>query len=86
MLVVGTSVLIWLLLQRQAAESDRQQMAEPLTVDLPLPPGARIEQVIPAGNRLVLMIRGVEEQQYLALVNPLTGERLSLIRAVPEPR
>jgi hypothetical protein len=83
-LVLGTGTLIWLLLERRAREAELRRDAAPVVVDLRLPAGARIEQMVLDGARLVLLLRGEEERQYLTLVNPATGERLSLIRAVPD--
>jgi hypothetical protein len=82
-LVLGTAALAWLLIRRHDQEAARPARV-PAMVDLPLPAGARIEQVVADGPRLLLLLRGPEEQQYLALVNPATGERLGLIRLVPE--
>jgi hypothetical protein len=86
-LVVGTATLVWLLVQRREA----QQAADPPSaqaamLDLPLPEGLRIEQATFDGRHAVLLLRGPDQQQYLALVNPSTGERLSLLRITAESR
>jgi hypothetical protein len=83
-LVLGTGTLVWLLVQRQKA---REAAAPPPTamLDLRLPEGLRIAQTAFDGSRLVLLLDGPDRQQYLALVNPTTGERLSLLRVVAEP-
>jgi hypothetical protein len=51
---------------------------------VPLPAGARIEQVVPAGGCLILM--GVDRtgRQFVALVDPYTGARLSLLLMNPQ--
>ena len=85
-LVAGTATLVWLLVQRR----DAQQAAGPpppalaAMLDLPLPEGLRIEQATFDGRHAVLLLRGPDQQQYLALVNPSTGERLSLLRITTE--
>jgi hypothetical protein len=54
-----------------------------LVVLIVLPAGARIDQVVVDGRRLVLL--GTDEAgQFLAVVDPVTGERLSLLRVRPE--
>lgn len=84
-LVVGTVALGWLLVQRAVSRPDRVPApAAQLAADLPLPVGSRIEQVVLDGPRLLLLLRGPEQQQYLALVNAATGERQALLRVVPE--
>jgi hypothetical protein len=51
---------------------------------LSLPAGARIEQVVVDGRRLVLLGSDQAGEQFVAVVDPLTGERLSLLRVRPE--
>ena len=48
-----------------------------------LPAGARIEQVVVDGRRLVLLGSDEAGEQFLAVVDPVTGERLSLLRVRP---
>jgi hypothetical protein len=83
-IVLGTGTLVWLLVQRQKA---REAAPPPpaAMLDLRLPEGLRIAQTAFDGSRLVLLLEGPNRQQYLALVNPTTGERLSLLRVVAEP-
>lgn len=85
MLVLGTATLIWLLMQRREAQ---QAVAPPpaqgAMLDLPLPAGLRIERAVLDGRHVLLVLRGPDQQQYLALVNPATGERLSLLRVTAE--
>lgn len=59
---------------------------EPLGVPLkvPLPGGARIEQVVPGGGCLILMGVDGAGRQFVALVDPYTGARLSLLLMNPE--
>lgn len=84
MLVVGTIALGWLLLQRAATLEGRPPAAA-VVADLPLPAGSRIEQVALDGSRLLLLVRGPQQQEYLAVVNATTGQRQALLRVVPEP-
>jgi hypothetical protein len=51
---------------------------------VPLPAGARIEQVVPGGGCLILL--GVDRagRQFVALVDPYTGARLSLLLMNPQ--
>ncbi len=51
---------------------------------LALPAGLRVEQASLDGRAALLLLQGPDQQQYLALVNPTTGERLSLLRVTPE--
>lgn len=85
LVVAGVLLLTVLLAQRATnrAEPSGPKTAGP--VDLALPAEARIEQVVLDGRNLVLLAAGRDGQQYLAVVNSLTGERLSLIRVRPEP-
>jgi hypothetical protein len=46
---------------------------------VPLPAGARIEQVVPAGGCLILLGTAGDNRQFVALVDPYTGARLSLL-------
>ena len=55
---------------------------EPLGV--PLPAGARIEQVVPGGGCLILLGVDGAGRQFVALVDPYTGARLSLLLMNPQ--
>ncbi len=90
MLVLGTATLVWLLVQRQQAQERAQALSTPASaadavIDLALPAGLRIEQASLDGRHALLLLRGPDQQQYLALVNPATGERLSLLRVGEAP-
>jgi hypothetical protein len=52
---------------------------------VPLPAGARIEQVMPGGGCLILLGVDGAGRQFVALVDPYTGARLSLLLMNPEP-
>lgn len=51
---------------------------------VPLPAGARVEQVVPAGGCLILMGVDGAGTQFVALVDPYTGARLSLLLMDPQ--
>jgi hypothetical protein len=56
---------------------------EPMGV--PLPAGAHVEQVVPGGGCLILLGIDGAGRQFVALVDPYTGARLSLLLMNPEP-
>jgi hypothetical protein len=56
--------------------------AEPMSV--PLPAGARVEQVVPNGACLILLGVDGSGRQFVALVDPFTGRRISLLLLHPE--
>ena len=80
-LVAGTILLVTLIVLR---EGDRASNVPQAPQVLRLPAGARIEQVVVDGRRLVLLGRDGAGAQFLAVVDPVTGERLSLLRVEPE--
>ena len=85
-LVLGTATLVWLLVQRHRAEEAAAPSVPPAAAmgRLALPAGLRVEQASLDGRAALLLLQGPDQQQYLALVNPTTGERLSLLRVTPE--
>jgi hypothetical protein len=80
-LVAGT-ILLAVLIAMRAGEGGPVVQQAPET--LLLPAGARIEQVVVDGRRLVLLGTDEAGEQFLAVVDPVTGERLSLLRVRPE--
>jgi hypothetical protein len=79
-LIAGTILLVVLIVLRAGADDP---IVQPAPQALFLPAGARIDQVVVDGRRLVLL--GTDEAgQFLAVVDPVTGERLSLLRVRPE--
>jgi hypothetical protein len=80
-LVAGTILLVALIAMRAGG---RDPIAQPAPQILRLPAGARIEQVVVDGRRLVLLGLDGAGTQFLAVVDPVTGERLSLLRIQPE--
>jgi hypothetical protein len=80
-LVAGTILLAVLIALRAGADDPIVQQAPQALL---LPAGAQIEQVVVDGRRLVLLGRDEGGEQFLAVVDPVTGERLSLLRVRPE--
>lgn len=79
-LVAGAILLAVLIALRAGDGSAVQQVPQTLL----LPAGAHIEQVVVDGRRLVVLGSDGAGQQFLAVVDPVTGERLSLLRVRPE--
>lgn len=98
-LVVGTVVLIVLIVLRAPKDPDAEPAAasgaaadrcsggtpSPQPLPVALPAGARIAQIVPDGNCLILMGVAGDGRQFVALVDPLTGERISLLVISPDP-
>ena len=80
-LVAGT-ILLAVLIALRAGEGDAVVQQAPQV--LLLPAGARIEQVVVDGRRMVLLGTDQAGSQFLAVIDPVTGERLSLLRVHPE--
>jgi hypothetical protein len=80
-LAAGTILLTVLIALRAGADDPIAQRAPQA---LFLPAGARIEQVVVDGRRLVLLGSDKSGEQFLAVIDPVTGERLSLLRVRPE--
>jgi hypothetical protein len=81
LLVGGTLVLATLIMQR-AGGHDRPPRGPEAALDLPR--GARVEQVVSAGQRWLLLGTDARGQQFLVEVDPRTGERMSLLWLRPE--
>jgi hypothetical protein len=80
-LVAGTILLAVLIALRAGADDPPLQQPPQALL---LPAGARIEQVVVDGRRLVLLGSDGTGAQFIAVVDPVTGERLSLLRVRPE--
>jgi hypothetical protein len=80
-LIAGTILLAVLIALRAGADDPIAQQAPQA---LFLPTGARIEQVVVDGRRLVLLGSDQTGEQFIAVVDPVTGERLSLLHVRPE--
>jgi len=55
-----------------------------IRAQLALPRGAAVIDMRLDGDGALLLLRTVEGEEYLALIDPATGRRRSLIRIVPE--
>ena len=87
-LLGGSVLLVVLIAMRAGQEPEPARSAQPVAVgpvELALPPGTRIVQTSTDGDHLVLLAEDEEGSQFLAVVDALTGERLSLIRVRAEP-
>jgi len=99
-LIVGTVVLIVMIVLRGPADrSAGPSVAAPTgptapcaggapptqPLPVPLPAGARVEQIVLGDGCLILLGVDGDGQQFVALVDPLTGQRISLLLLRPEP-
>lgn len=83
-LLVGIIMLAVMIMMRASTGDAPDRVAAPAApVDLALPAGVRVSQIVADGKRLVLLGEDREGQQYLAVVDTLSGERQSLIRLIP---
>lgn len=80
--VILLAVMIMLKASRDVEDSEAVDLPS-APIDLALPEGARVDQVIANGKRLVLLAEDADGGQYLAVVDALSGERLSLMRIIP---
>ena len=80
-LVAGT-ILLAVLIVTRARDDGAIVQRDPQA--LRLPAGARIDQVLVDGRRLVVLGTDGAGAQFLAVVDPATGERLSLLHIRPE--
>jgi hypothetical protein len=79
-LVGGTALLVALLMLRATGGP----VAGRPDVTIALPPGGRIEQVVADGQRWLLLGRDAAGQQFVAVVDARSGERLGLLWLQPE--
>ncbi|MGI9436182.1 MAG: DUF6476 family protein [Geminicoccaceae bacterium] len=83
-LLIGVVLLAVLIMLQVSGQNDQAREEGPAApVDLALPSGARITQVVADGRRLVLLAEDADGRQYLAVVDAASGERQSLIRITP---
>ena len=84
-LLIGAILLaVMIALQGFSSSTGDPPESPDAAVDLALPEGVRIGQMVVDGRRLVLLGEGPDGRQYIAVVDPETGARQSLIRLVPE--
>lgn len=84
LLVGGIIVLTAMIVMWASGGSLNLASAPAAPVDLPLPAGARVDQVVPDGERILLLGTDADGHQFLAIVDGGTGERLRLIRIRPD--
>jgi hypothetical protein len=82
LLIVGIVVLTATVVLRASGGGFDPAPAGP--VDLALPAGARVDQVVADGERILLLGSAADGGQFLAIVDLATGERLRLIRFRPD--
>lgn len=83
-LVVGTILLAALLILRATGSGEVAQVVQVADTDVALPAGARVQQVVPDGGRVILLGIDAAGRQFLAIIDAETGERLRLIRIRPD--
>jgi len=85
-LVVGLLLLAVMVVIRATTAGDApgRELASSGPVDLVLPAGVRVGQVVADGKRLVVLGEGPDGRQYIAVVDADTGQRKTLIRVTPE--
>lgn len=82
-LLVGVIMLAVMIMLRASGDPSGEVAAPAAPVDLALPAGARVDQVVADGKRLVLIGEDRNGQQFIAVVDALTGARQSLIHLTP---
>ncbi len=83
-LIIGMLLLAVMVIIRATTGDTRDSEAIPSEpVELALPIGVQILQVVVDGKRLVLLGEGADGQQYIAVVDADSGKRKSLIRVAP---
>jgi Family of unknown function (DUF6476) len=85
-LIAGTALLVVLILVRGhgGQQVGGGQVARELPATLSLPKGARVQEVVADGSRWLLLGTAASGQQFLAVVDPHTGLRTSLLWLQPE--
>lgn len=85
LLIGGILLAVMIMLKAGSGDGVDEVSSPSAPVDLTLPAGAEVNEVIADGKRLVLLAEDQDGQQYLVVVDALSGERLSLIRVNPSP-
>lgn len=84
-LLIGVILLaVMIIMRATGAGGAPEPTAMSGPVDLALPAGVRVSQVVADGRRLVLLGEGPGGQQYIAVVDADSGRRRSLMRVTPE--
>ena len=84
-LLIGVILLAVMIMLRASNDRAPTQASAPAApaVDLPLPAGMRVTEVVADGKRLVLFGENADGQQFIAVVDADSGARRSLIRLAP---
>lgn len=86
-ILFGTATLFWLIVQRGLPQDRLDRVATatgPRAGTLAIPAGTEVRSAqLDAGRALLLLVDGAGAQ-HLLLVDLTTGERLALLRIVPE--
>jgi len=87
LIVVGIGFVGYGLMRAKNAPQTQQapvsSAAEPFAARVPVPPGARLEQVTAAGDRIVLRFSSAEGEK-LVLLDTQTGRPAGTISLVPD--
>jgi hypothetical protein len=84
-LLLGGMVVLTAVIVMRASGGGLDPAPVPVAaVDLALPAGARVDQVVPDGERILLLGSDAKGDQFLAVIDTATGERLRLIRFRPD--
>lgn len=88
LLIVGTIALAVMIVLRMGggvedAGDTQAPTTAPAIAEITLPPGARVDQLVPDGDRLLLLGRGADGRQFVAVVDPGTGTLRQLLHLVP---
>ena len=82
-LLIGVVLLAVMIMLRATGDAPKRGVEATGPVDVALPAGVRVSQVVVDGKRLVLLGEGADGQQYIAVVDAVSGVRQNLIRLAP---
>lgn len=82
-LLIGIIALAVMIMLRAAGDPPEGGALPVAAVEVQLPAGARISEVVADGKRLVLLGEDRDGQQFIAVVDADSGARRSLIRLAP---
>ena len=83
-LLVGIIALAVMIMLRAGNDQAPDQVDAPAApVDLALPAGVRVTEVVVDGKRMVLLGEDEGGQQFIAVVDAESGARRNLIRLIP---
>ncbi len=82
-LLVGIIALAVMIMLRASGDAPERGSEVEGPVDVLLPAGARVSEVVVDGKRIVLLGEGADGQQFIAVVDAASGARQSLMRLTP---